>query len=155
MSNTSSFSSASIAKSSIGKSLGFGAIGLGGKGGKKGPKRKLVISGIEEGGYEAVRRWCEAFGEVKEMKKILPASNAQPTSSSSSSAAHDENEDGGDVKAPEPAPKGSLVVDFRKASVAETVSTPSIISVPLLNLSFFRSVASKHRCISVAQEALV
>jgi hypothetical protein len=56
-------------------------------------KRKLVISGIEDGeggsGEEAVRKWCEAFGEVRAFEKR---------------------------------DKGCLVVDFRKASVADTVS---------------------------------
>ncbi|KAF8970108.1 hypothetical protein BDZ97DRAFT_1791990, partial [Flammula alnicola] len=58
---------------------------------KKQPKRKLVISGVgpeDVRGYEAVKSWCEAFGEVREMRR---------------------------------APNGSLYVDFRKASVAETV----------------------------------
>lgn len=69
------------------------------KGRKKSPKgkeekekRKLVISGIEDGGKgkgeEAVRRWCEAFGEVRAFEKRG---------------------------------RGCLVVDFRKASVADTV----------------------------------
>lgn len=61
----------------------------GGKGGKE--KRKLVISGIQDSvGHveEAVRRWCEAFGEVRAFEKRG---------------------------------KGCLVVDFRKASVADTV----------------------------------
>jgi len=58
---------------------------------KKQPKRKLVINGVSEEdvkGYEAVKAWCESFGEVKEMRRT---------------------------------PDGYLHVDFRKASVAETV----------------------------------
>jgi hypothetical protein len=56
--------------------------------GKVKEKRKLVISGIEDGEEAAVRRWCEAFGEVKVFERRG---------------------------------KGCLVVDFRKASVADTV----------------------------------
>ncbi|KAF8198641.1 hypothetical protein BJ912DRAFT_1055512 [Pholiota molesta] len=68
-----------------------GVFTHGGLLGKKKPKRKLVISGVAPEnvrGYEAVKRWCEAFGEVREMTR---ASN------------------------------GKLYVDFKKASVAETV----------------------------------
>ncbi|KAF4581338.1 hypothetical protein EYR40_002926 [Pleurotus pulmonarius] len=67
-------------------------FGLHAKG--RGKKRKLVVSGIEdERGYEAVRAWCESFGQVRSF-------------------------------APSPAgdgSKGSVVVDWKKASVAETV----------------------------------
>lgn len=59
--------------------------------GKTNKKRKLVISGLNEtdaAGYEAVRSWCEGFGEVRHMKRKA---------------------------------NGCLHVDFRKASVAETV----------------------------------
>ncbi|KAF7430365.1 hypothetical protein PC9H_006070 [Pleurotus ostreatus] len=67
-------------------------FGLHAKG--RGKKRKLVVSGIEdERGYEAVRAWCEAFGQVR---SFAPSS-------------------GGDGS------KGSVVVDWKKASVAETV----------------------------------
>jgi len=58
---------------------------------KKQPKRKLVISGVgleDVQKYEAVKSWCESFGEVREFER---SSN------------------------------GSLYVDFKKASVAETV----------------------------------
>ncbi|KAF9455711.1 hypothetical protein BDZ94DRAFT_483620 [Collybia nuda] len=74
---------------------------------RKGPKRKLVISGIEEGGYDAVREWCEGFGEVKEIRRVWPGGVA-------SGSGDGEVKRAGDGK-------GSLVVDFRKASVAETV----------------------------------
>ncbi|KAF8189358.1 hypothetical protein BJ912DRAFT_379366 [Pholiota molesta] len=69
-----------------------GVFTHGGLLGKKKPKRKLVISGVAPEnvrGYEAVKRWCEAFGEVREMTR---ASN------------------------------GKLYVDFKKASVAETLT---------------------------------
>ncbi|KAF8814320.1 hypothetical protein BYT27DRAFT_7334507 [Phlegmacium glaucopus] len=39
---------------------------------KKQPKRKLVINGVSENdvqGYEAVKAWCESFGEIREMKR--------------------------------------------------------------------------------------
>ncbi|KAF8908576.1 hypothetical protein CPB84DRAFT_1744204 [Gymnopilus junonius] len=69
---------------------GLGSVTLGMRG-AKGPKRKLIISGVgleDVKGYEAVKTWCEKFGEIKEMTR---------------------------------APNGSLYVDFKKASVAETV----------------------------------
>lgn len=74
----------------------------GGKGGKE--KRKLVISGIQDSvGHveEAVRRWCEAFGEVRAFEKRG---------------------------------KGCLVVDFRKASVADTVSGFFFLIFNFINL---------------------
>jgi len=56
---------------------------------KKGKeKRTLVITGIGDGEEDAVRTWCEAFGEVKAFERRG---------------------------------NGCLIVDFKKASVADTV----------------------------------
>ncbi|KAF9525220.1 hypothetical protein CPB83DRAFT_560422 [Crepidotus variabilis] len=65
--------------------------GIGGILGRKQPKRKLVITGVgidDLEAYEAVKSWCESFGELREVTR---ASN------------------------------GAMYVDFRKASVADTV----------------------------------
>jgi hypothetical protein len=67
--------------------------------GKVKEKRRLVISGIDDGSggeEEAVRKWCETFGEVRAFKKKG---------------------------------KGCLVVDFRKASVADTVGDLSVLGL--------------------------
>ncbi|TFK68554.1 hypothetical protein BDN72DRAFT_675623 [Pluteus cervinus] len=53
-----------------------------------GSKRKLVISGVSDmEGFEAVKAWCEGFGEIRDIQRK----------------------------------NGALYVDFRKASVADTV----------------------------------
>jgi hypothetical protein len=57
--------------------------------GEEKERKTLVVSGIGEGEEEAVRKWCEAFGEVKAFERRG---------------------------------KDSLIVDFKKTSVADTVS---------------------------------
>ncbi|KAG9218219.1 hypothetical protein CCMSSC00406_0005900 [Pleurotus cornucopiae] len=55
-------------------------FGLHAKG--RGKKRKLVVSGIEdERGYEAVRAWCEAFGQVR---SFAPSSSGDGSKGSDS-----------------------------------------------------------------------
>ena len=85
--------------------------------GKTNKKRKLVISGLNEAdaaGYEAVRSWCEVGNNRSSPTAILK--NFQGF---------------GEVRHMKRKPNGCLHVDFRKASVAETVSSSPRIH-PLL-----------------------
>jgi hypothetical protein len=83
---------------------------VGGPGwGKTNKKRKLVISGLNEAdaaGYEAVRSWCEVGDDRSSPSAILKHFQGF-----------------GEVRHMKRKPNGCLHVDFRKASVAETVSS--------------------------------
>ncbi len=79
-----------------------------------------MISGVGDDEYEikAIRDWCASLGEVRSMVKVVKS----PSTSTSASATvrEEEGEEG----------QGSMagwnvwIVDFKKSSVAESVSTP-------------------------------
>lgn len=82
---------------------------------RKGPKRRLVISGVGDGQGEidALRDWCTSLGEVRSMVKVKSAEGEVTQIGQGEGCRHN-----------------VWVVDFKKSSVAESVSQ---ISSPLVD----------------------
>lgn len=74
---------------------------------RKGPKRRLVISGVgdKQNEVEALKEWCASLGEVRSMVKVKSAEGEVIEIGHGEGSGHN-----------------VWVVDFKKNSVAETVS---------------------------------